>query len=126
MSKFPMFLSVAAVAVLALTGCATNTSEPGEQDVAPAVAETPEPVETPTPTPTPATQPEMPGWAQEMHWLIYPDGFECAGTEGCPNDYVSTFGQPGDVLPENVEYYNPEKHECTVAHPAGVDCVRYR
>lgn len=122
MSKFPTLISVAAVAVLALAGCATNTAETAEVPAAHVAAEAP--VETPEATPSPAAQPEMPGWAQEMHWFIYPDGFECAGTEGCGNDYVSTFGEPGPVLPDNVEYYDPEKHECTVVFPAGVDCFR--
>lgn len=74
---------------------------------------------TPSPTPTPA---QMPAWAQEMWWLIYPDGMRCYGTEGCPNDYVSMFGEPGAVLPDNVEYYDPAKHDCTVVHPADMEC----
>ena len=59
---------------------------------------------------TPLT--ELPEWAQTgTVWLIYPDGLQCEGTEGCPNDYRAAFGQPGDVLPEGVEYYDPAKHD---------------
>ncbi len=54
---------------------------------------------------------ELPEWAQTgVTWLIYPEGIECYGTEGCPNDYLKAFGEPGEVLPEGVEYYDPEKH----------------
>jgi hypothetical protein len=56
-------------------------------------------------------------------WLIYPDGFECGGTEGCPNDYRALIGEPGPVLPEGVEYYDPAKHDCVVVAPLGVDCT---
>ena len=44
------------------------------------------------------------------------------GTEGCPNDYRFSFGEPGPVLPDNVEYYVPEKHDCVLVRPAGVTC----
>ena len=55
---------------------------------------------------------ELPQWAlQSAPWLIYPEGFKCAGTEGCPNDYRAIFGEPGDVLPEHVEYYDPAVHD---------------
>ncbi|MFK4806375.1 hypothetical protein ACI3KX_10940 [Microbacterium sp. ZW CA_36] len=54
---------------------------------------------------------ELPDWAKTgTLWLIYPDGFECEGTEGCPNDYRAIFGEPADVLPAGVEYYDPAKH----------------
>ncbi|MGO2096258.1 MAG: hypothetical protein ACTH2J_03695 [Candidatus Microbacterium stercoravium] len=122
MRKFPTFLSIAAVAALALAGCATSSSGNVESDAAPAGEEVPDLVETPGQAPTPTGQKDMPAWAQEMHWLIYPDGMECAGTEGCPNDYVLAFGQPGPVLPDNVERYDPKKHDCTFVVPAGADC----
>lgn len=77
---------------------------------------------TPTLSPTRDDAPQMPDWASEMHWLIYPEGFQCGGTEGCPNDYVLTFGPPPAVLPDNVEHYSPAKHDCTFVQPAGVTC----
>ena len=35
---------------------------------------------------TPTYLTELPDWAKEGNpvWLVYPDGFECVGTEGCP------------------------------------------
>jgi len=73
----------------------------------------------PTPTPT-VTQ--LPAWAQGTTWLIYPDGFECWGTEGCPNSYRASFGEPPAVLPANVVYYDPAKHDCVLVQPADVTC----
>lgn len=74
-------------------------------------------------TPTHVYPTELPEWAQgQQVWLIYPDGFQCGGTEGCPNDYRALIGEPGPVLPEGVEYYDPAKHDCTVVAPLGVDC----
>lgn len=62
--------------------------------------------------------PELPEWARSSGpWIIYPDGFQCQGTEGCPNDYRSLIGEPGDVLPANVEYYDPAKHDYDPANP---------
>ncbi|BAJ74558.1 glutamine phosphoribosylpyrophosphate amidotransferase [Microbacterium testaceum StLB037] len=62
--------------------------------------------------------PELPDWAEGSGpWIIYPDGFECQGTEGCPNDYRSLIGEPGDVLPLNVYYYDPAKHDFDPANP---------
>src|SRR5690606_35587944 len=84
---------IVVLAATALAGCATATP----QTVDPAA----EPVVSATPTPSFLT--ELPEWAKETHWLIYPEDFECSGTEGCPNDYRFSFGEPGPVLPENVE-----------------------
>ena len=76
------------------------------------------------PTPSPSYLTELPEWARENStWLVYPDGFECSGTEGCPNDYRATFGEPGPVLPEGVEYYDSAKHDCVLVAPAGKDCM---
>jgi hypothetical protein len=66
--------------------------------------------------------PELPDWAKGTHWLIYPDGFQCVGTEGCPNDYRTIGGEVGPVLPEGVEYYDPAKHDCVQVQPVGVTC----
>lgn len=112
-------LAVIALAAAALAGCtaaptdATDTPETAVATPASGAASSPEP------TPTPE---EMPAWAEAMTWYIYPDGFKCAGTEGCPNDYRAFFGEPGPVLPDNVEYYDPGVHDCAVVHPAGMDC----
>ncbi|MDR7183025.1 hypothetical protein J2X85_000048 [Microbacterium trichothecenolyticum] len=72
-------------------------------------------VATPTATPEAPAEPEplteLPEWAKDTSpWLVYPDGFECEGTEGCPNDYRAFFGEPGDPLPAGVEYFDPAKH----------------
>ncbi|QDF15995.1 hypothetical protein H3N89_gp30 [Microbacterium phage MonChoix] len=82
------------------------------------------------PTPATPTQgapiveetPELPEWAQGQLWIIYPEGFQCVGTEGCPNNYLSIGGEVGPVLPEGVEYYDPEKHDCYIVQPVGVTC----
>lgn len=96
----------------ALAGCADSTAP---QAAPPSL--------TPAVTPTPEYLTELPEWAlASSPWLIYPDGFECSGTEGCPNDYRSLIGEPGPVLPEGVEYYDPAKHDCVVVQPLGVDC----
>ncbi len=71
-------------------------------------------------TTAPATPdiPELPDWAEGSGpWIIYPDGFECQGTEGCPNDYRSLIGEPGDVLPRNVYYYDAATHDFDPANP---------
>lgn len=104
-----------ALAVAVLAGCTATTAAPQ--------AAAPSPTATVAPTPTPNYLTELPAWALDsIPWLVYPEGFKCSGTEGCPNDYRATFGEPGPVLPEHVEYYDPAKHECTFAAPAGVDC----
>lgn len=78
-----------------------------------------------TPTPTGGAEAdapltELPDWAKTGSlWLIYPDGFECVGTEGCPNDYRALIGEPGDVLPDGVEYYDPAKHDYNPATNTG-------
>ncbi|QDP44086.1 membrane protein [Microbacterium phage McGalleon] len=83
----------------------------------------------PTPTATTTVDvhgatPELPEWAQEYDttWLIYPEGFRCYGTEGCPNDYLAIGGEVGPVLPDNVVYYDPAKHDCVLVQPADVTC----
>lgn len=64
------------------------------------------------------TLPQLPEWARSSGpWIIYPEGFECQGTEGCPNSYRALIGEPGDVLPANVEYYDPAKHDYDPANP---------
>ncbi|WP_426185450.1 hypothetical protein [Microbacterium sp. TWP3-1-2b2] len=93
----------ALVLAAALAGCtATAPQQSAEQTSTP----------TATATPTPAYLTELPAWAlgTGMPWFIYPDGFECFGTEGCPNDYVAFFGEPGPFLPEGVVYYDPAIH----------------
>lgn len=74
-------------------------------------------------TPTPTYLTELPEWARDTTWLIYPDGMKCYGTEGCPNDYRKLIGEPGPVLPDGVEYYDPAKHDCVVVAPLGVNCT---
>ncbi|WP_350352752.1 hypothetical protein ABS642_07015 [Microbacterium sp. A8/3-1] len=105
-------LAALLLATGALAGCADTT--------APQAAP---PWPTPAPTPLPEYRTELPeGALASVPWLIYPDGFECGGTEGCPNDYRAHFGEPGPVLPDGVEYYDPAKHDCVVVAPVGVDC----
>lgn len=66
----------------------------------------------------PAAAPQLPEWARSSGpWIFYPDGFRCQGTEGCPNDYRALIGEPGDVLPANVEYYDPAMHDYDPANP---------
>jgi len=107
-SKFVTAVASLALAS-ALAGC-TITAAPPTVDPAPQH----------TPTPTYLT--ELPEWAQGTTWLIYPDGMECWGTEGCPNDYRALIGEPGPVLPAGVEYYDPAKHDCKFVQPADVTC----
>lgn len=100
------------LATSALAGCAGSA----EPQAAP-------PSPTPTVTQTPEYLTELPEWARvSSPWLIYPDGFECSGTEGCPNDYRALIGEPGPVLPQGVEYYDPARHDCVVVQPLGVNC----
>lgn len=106
MPRTAKLITTAAALVLAamvLAGCTATTAQQAA-----------EPTSTPTATatPTPAYLSELPAWAlgTGMPWFIYPDGFECSGTEGCPNDYRAFFGEPGPVLPEGVEYYDPAIH----------------
>lgn len=77
----------------------------------------------PEPTPAPIVEitPELPDWAKGTTWLVYPEGFQCVGTEGCPNDY-RTISEPGPVLPEGVVPYDPAKHDCVIVQPVGVTC----
>jgi len=100
------------LATSALAGCAGSTAPQ---------AVPPSPI--PAATPTPEYVTELPEWARgPALWLIYPDGFECFGTEGCPNDFRALIGEPGPVLPEGVEYYDPAKHDCVVVKPLGMKC----
>lgn len=103
-AKLAATLTAVVLATTVLAGCASETTPP------PAAESTSTPTVSPTPTPTYLT--ELPEWAlgTGMPWFIYPDGFECSGTEGCPNDYRAAFGEPGPVLPEGVVYYDPEIH----------------
>ncbi len=124
----PLLLTV--FAAVALVGCAPAVSAPepgGETSSVIGGGATESPVSAPTappaPTPDPTYITELPDSAAEnVPWFIYPDGFECWGTEGCPNDFRSVFGDPGPVLPEGVEYYDPAKHECVYVRPADVTC----
>lgn len=71
----------------------------------------------PSPTGTPAIT-ELPAGAKESSpWIVYPKGFRCQGSEGCPNDFRAAFGEPGDVLPAGVEYYDPAKFDYDPAEP---------
>lgn len=107
-------LAALALAVTALGGCSA-TEAPAADPTLTATA---------APTPTRTYLTELPDWAKQGNpvWLIYPDGFKCEGTEGCPNDYRALIGEPGPVLPKGVEYYEPAKHDCVVVAPLGVDC----
>jgi hypothetical protein len=96
-SVVSMFGSDAAPAPVAATGPAATTSPAQEK----------------TPTVT-----ELPDWAKASSpWIIYPDGFRCQGTEGCPNDFRALIGEPGDVLPPNVHYYDPAVDDYDPANP---------
>jgi hypothetical protein len=71
------------------------------------------PVQQKTPTVT-----ELPDWAKASSpWVIYPEGFRCQGTEGCPNDFRALIGEPGDILPPNVHYYDPAVDDYDPANP---------
>lgn len=87
-----------------------------------AASDTPTAEESPSATATAAPETpltELPAWAWEsVPWLVYPDGFECTGAEGCPNDYRHHFGEPGDPLPEGVEVYDPAVHDGVLVFPA--------
>lgn len=62
--------------------------------------------------------PELPQWAKQTSpWIIYPDGFQCQGTEGCPNNFRSAVGEPGEVLPAGVFYYDPAVHDYDPTNP---------
>ncbi|KAF2412530.1 hypothetical protein B1729_14555 [Microbacterium sp. B35-04] len=113
--KLTMTLATLALAMAALTGCAVVATAP--QAAEPSST----PTASPTPTPTQTYLTELPEWA-EGTWLVYPDGMECFGTEGCPNDYRAFFGEPGPVLPERVVYYDPAQHDCVLVQPADVTC----
>ncbi len=114
-SKAGLTTTLAAL-VLATSAVAACSGSPAPQAAPPSP--------TPTATPTPEYLTELPEWARvSSPWLIYPDGFECSGTEGCPNNYRASFGEPGPVLPEGVEYYDPAKHDCVVVQPLGVNCM---
>lgn len=97
-----------------VSGCATSAAPD-------AAASTTMPAPSESPTANYLT--ELPEWAKDsVPWLIYPDGFECVGTEGCPNDFRAIFGETGPVLPEGVEYYDPTKHDCVEVNPLGMTC----
>lgn len=94
------------------------TGTDAEEPEAPAVAAVGPAADAPSVRTTVPEIPELPEWAKASGpWIIYPDGFECQGTEGCPNNFRSLIGEPGDVLPMNVYYYDPAKHDYDPAHP---------
>jgi hypothetical protein len=100
-----------ALAVPAFSGFGSAEPEPVAEPVGAAAAVAP--VEKTT-----EPFPQLPEWARASGpWIIYPDGFRCQGAEGCPNDYRALIGEPGDVLPANVEYYDPAKHDYDLANP---------
>ncbi|MDU0326321.1 hypothetical protein RWH43_06065 [Microbacterium sp. KSW2-21] len=103
-------LAVSAVAVAGI--CALAIWSFPRSDAPPLIDQAAAPPSAaPTPTATPPVT-ELPAWAQESRpWIIYPEGFRCQGTEGCPNDFRALIGEPGDVLPDGVEYYDPAKHD---------------
>lgn len=123
-AKLSTTLAALPLFVISLAACA------GAPGAAPSAPADPAPLVTtesvaPTPTPAPTYVTELPEWAKDASpWLIYPDGMECYGTEGCPNDFRLLIGEPGPVLPEGVEYYDPEKHDCRFVQPADVDCSK--
>lgn len=110
-----MTLAALVLVAGALAGCT-------DPDAPQAASPSPSPSLTISATPPAASPTELPEWARGTTWLIYPVGFECGGTEGCPNDYRALIGEPGPVLPEGVEYYDPAKHDCKMVAPLGVDC----
>lgn len=58
------------------------------------------------------------GWAQTgTLWLVYPEGMECKGPEGCPNSFTHLIGTPSDPLPEGVVYYDPACHDGWMVWP---------
>ena len=106
-------VSLASLALLAgMTACAPTTRAALES------TPTAEAVAAPTASPSPTTWPrpadevvsELPAWAAEpdVLWIVYPEGFECMGTEGCPNSFTHLIGTPSDPLPEGVAYYDAE------------------
>lgn len=107
MPRITKLLAALAALALSATALAACSASPEPE---PEARETVSLTITPTSHPAPSSTANLPDWAQEMSWIIYPPGFECAGTEGCGNDYVLTFGAPGEVLPENVEHYDPAVH----------------
>lgn len=105
--------AVAGLVALAVPACSSMEQAVPPTASKPPAAEASSPTTTDDGTTTSAgALVELPEWALEtVPWLIYPDGFKCTGTEGCPNDYRAVFGEPGDVLPEHVEYYDPAVHD---------------
>lgn len=99
-----------------------------QQSPVPASAATPAPTVEPA-GPTGAPEPTdgpvewfsgkgWPAWVYETTWIIYPEGTECWGTEGCGNDYRAWFGEPGEgPLPDNVVMYDEALHGRMVHGP---------
>ncbi len=106
-------VSLASLALLAgMTACAPTP------EAAPAAVET----FTPAPEKT-VTLPErsFPEYVPDGSlWLVYPMGFTCQGTEGCPNNFVAAYGTPSYPLPEGVESYDPAKHNYRRATNSGM------
>ena len=89
-----------------------------------AASQTPSSSPIPSATSTLQYVTELPEWARaSTPWLIYPDGFRCRGTEGCPNDFRALIGEPGPQLPDGVEYYDPATHDCVIVAPLDVTCT---
>ncbi|BFM23899.1 hypothetical protein [Microbacterium sp. che218] len=106
-------VSLAALALLAgITACAPTPAS------APAAVET----STPTPEKTPSlAERSLPQYVPDGSlWLVYPHGFQCESTEGCPNNFVAAYGTPSYPLPEGVEYYEPAKHDYDRATNSGM------
>lgn len=102
------------VTLVFATPLAACAAESAPQPTAPQAAST----AAVAPSPRPLT--ELPAWAQQGSvWLIYPDGLTCTGTEGCPNDFRAVFGEPGPVLPDGVEVFDPAKHDWVAVSSEG-------
>lgn len=111
-----VIVGLVALVVPAFSGFGATEPEAPAEAVGAAVAVAPA---------EPATAPELPDWAKNSGpWIIYPEGFRCQGTEGCPNDYRALIGEPGDVLPANVEYYDPATHDYDPANPGKFSVFR--
>lgn len=89
-------VALAVPAVAPLLASASDTAEASTRSAPPKPTATPDPVVT-----------ELPEWAKNpgQVWIIYPEGMECHGTEGCGNSFRHLIGEPSWPLPENVEYY---------------------
>lgn len=105
--------AAATLTAFALAACASPSATASDPSAAPVeAAPTPTPEQTTWPLPADQIVYELPEWAQTgSPWLVYPEGFECYGTEGCPNSFTHLIGTPSDPLPAGVELYDPERHD---------------